>query len=382
VDFKQASSVGKDGERLVSEALQRLSLLFGFRHLDNVVLKVAKYTAQIDHLVVDSTGIVIIESKVRDAAYIKGNDVEKSWTACYPGGRNKRFENPIRQNQWHDTVLRQVLRDEGMTLEPDYIDTVAVFVGADLSGLDLRDAVRQRVLDISQLESYFTRRAMKAAERPPLMAPFVSQVLLKLAANDVAHDKAVLAEHAAHRSKKSFDEPLQITAGGHSGGVSRSDVWRPSAAQETARKPSRDRGSRRSWAASRTDRPTSGLLRIAQALLVFGLFYWFALGGGLDLVARSLVDPFLKSLAGPSKAATETPRGPTVQMAKQRLNEVAPEIYAAASDLDSPKVETRADGTAFTWRFLAKTKPDTVIVQTFTLVLAADGSMRSMGASK
>jgi hypothetical protein len=202
VDYESARVIGAEGERLVAETLQRLSVRYGFRQLDNVLLKVGKVTAEIDHLLVDQHGIVLVESKVRGAAYIKGNDAEKSWTACYPGGRNKRFQNPIRQNQWHDAALRQVLRDSGMELEPDYIDTLVVVVGAELSGLSLRKNDRQRVLDVGELEDYFAKRAEPSDLRPPLIAAFVTDLLQALVLHDKSQDVATLAAHAAHRSGK------------------------------------------------------------------------------------------------------------------------------------------------------------------------------------
>lgn len=361
VDFERANSIGTGGERLVAETLQRLSLRYDFRQLDNVVLKVGRATSQIDHLVVDQSGIVIIESKVRNAAHIKGQDSEKMWTACYPGGTHKSFQNPLRQNQWHDTALRQVLRDADISLEPDYIDTLVVFVGADLSGLGLRDAERQRVLDVGQLDTYFERRAAKAEDRAPLVAPFVDDLLVVIAGEDRSRDEQTMAAHAAHRAGKA-----QSTAGPWAGTV-------PGRATPRAARGASSR--------SALDDLVSGLVRAALGAMALVLLWLFAMNGGLDWLGR-LITPMLLPRSAAQTAPAGSSVGPTPAVAKQRLKELSPDVYAAASDLDSPAVASRPDGTAFTWHYLAKPKPNTAVVRTFTLVLAPDGTMRSMGVGE
>jgi hypothetical protein len=377
VDFDRANSIGTGGERLVAETLQRLSLRYDFRQLDNVVLKVGKATSQIDHLVVDPFGIVIIESKVRNAAHIKGQDGEKNWTACYPGGKSKPFQNPLRQNQWHDTALRQVLKDADITLEPDYIDTLVVFVGADLSGLSLRDAERQRVLDVGQLEAYFAMRARKAEDRPSIVAPFVQDLLVTIARADKSRDDPTMAAHAAHRAgKRQPTVGSSAEAAAKRKALSDLDRWKRAHPQEA--------GSRSEGSSSSTyyiGLP-AGLARLVVGILAIALLYLAVTSGAVDQGLR-LLSAFLAPASTASPSATSgVAAGPTLAVAKQRLNELAPDVYAAASDLDSPKIASRTDGTAFTWHYLSKPKPNTAFVRTFTLVLGPDGSMRSMGASK
>lgn len=377
MDFDRANSIGAGGERIVAETLQRLSVRNDFRQLDNVVLKVGKATSQIDHLVADQSGIVIIESKVRNAAHIKGQDSEKNWTACYPGGKNKSFPNPLHQNQWHDTALRQVLRDAGISLEPDYIDTLVVFVGADLSGLSLRDAERQRVLDVGQLEEYFAMRARKAVDRPPLMAPFVQDLLVTIARADKSRDEPTMAAHATHRAGKAQSAARPwAEAAARRKALSELDRYGRTHPQETSPQ------SRGSSSSTYYVGLPAGLVRLVVGILALGLLYLAVTSGAVDQGLR-LLSVFLTPASTMSPSATSgVAAGPTLTVAKQRLNELAPDVYAAASDLDSPKIASRTDGTAFTWHYLSKPKPNTASVRTFTLVLAPDGSMRSMGASK
>jgi hypothetical protein len=360
VDYESARAIGAEGERLVAETLQRLSVRYGFRQLDNVLLKVGKVTAEIDHLLVDQHGIVLVESKVRGAAFIRGNDAEKSWTACYPGGRNKRFQNPIRQNQWHDAALRQVLRDSGMELEPDYIDTLVVFVGAELSGLSLRKNDRQRVLDVGELEDYFAKRAEPSDLRPPLIAAFVTDLLQALLLRDKSQDGATLAAHAAHRSGKYGDSADADAPGRWPSPVKHSGVTIP----------------------LRRGRMRAALINCLLLFLALGLLYLFAASGGLQYFTGLLLTPFFKSLAPTVQPAGSAAPAPSLAVAQARLKELAPDVYAAATDLNAPQIAAAANGTAFTWEYVTRPTPNTAAVRSFTLVLGPDGAMRSMGASK
>jgi hypothetical protein len=155
--FEHASAIGSEGERAVSAVLHAASREAGWHILDNLLLKQGQSTAQFDHLIVDPRGIVLVETKTRRAT-IMGRESDSHWTACYGKGRNQRFQNPLMQNMYHESVLLTALARPSQRWSPDYVTSLVVFVGARLDRLELRNDTRRNVIEVAGLSRWCRTR--------------------------------------------------------------------------------------------------------------------------------------------------------------------------------------------------------------------------------
>lgn len=77
--------------------------------INNLMFYDGAKSVQIDHVLINSHGIHVIETK-NYAGWIYGKDVDKEWTQTLSFGKVKHtFYNPIKQNQGHIHSLKQVL---------------------------------------------------------------------------------------------------------------------------------------------------------------------------------------------------------------------------------------------------------------------------------
>lgn len=91
--------------------------------LNDVLIRHARKSAQIDHLVVCPKGLFVIETKNWRGA-IRGDEQEPQWTQVREaGGRPVRVSNPVMQNARHIAVLRAVLAAAGVEW-PDILSLV------------------------------------------------------------------------------------------------------------------------------------------------------------------------------------------------------------------------------------------------------------------
>lgn len=101
--MENSKKIGNEGERLVSQVLSKLPAS-NFKLYNNVMFKHKSYTTQIDHLLVSTRGIFIIETKAHKGM-IFGDTHSKYWTQCLygKGGQiNKyKFYSPYLQNIAH-----------------------------------------------------------------------------------------------------------------------------------------------------------------------------------------------------------------------------------------------------------------------------------------
>lgn len=93
-------------------------------------------TAQIDHIVVSTYGIFIIETKNYNG-WIFGNENSKNWTQVIYKTKNH-FYNPIMQNKGHIKALQDLLTDFSNI---NYIPIVVFTIKADLKKLDVTSHV-------------------------------------------------------------------------------------------------------------------------------------------------------------------------------------------------------------------------------------------------
>lgn len=99
---------GAVGESNVSRTLKRLPKK-RYIVLNNLLLQTAYKSSQIDHLVVSTYGLFVIETK-RFSGWIHGNERAQKWTQTFYKNRFQ-FRNPIKQNWSHIYALKELLSD-------------------------------------------------------------------------------------------------------------------------------------------------------------------------------------------------------------------------------------------------------------------------------
>lgn len=117
---------GYFGEKSVSIFLSRLDPE-KYKVIHNVMVKVDGKTTQIDHIVVSSFGVFVIETK-NYKGWIMGDESAEYWTQIIYKHKEKLY-NPIRQNYGHIQALKEYLKDFPSV---PYISIVTFTTKADL----------------------------------------------------------------------------------------------------------------------------------------------------------------------------------------------------------------------------------------------------------
>ena len=95
------------GEAAVSSYLMTSLPLDKWHLLNNVTLRVDDHTTQIDHILVSTFGVFVIETK-HYSGWIFGDPNSKSWTQTFRRVKF-RFQNPLRQNFKHLKAVQELL---------------------------------------------------------------------------------------------------------------------------------------------------------------------------------------------------------------------------------------------------------------------------------
>ena len=96
---------GRFGEKLVADTLAELPE--GYRVINDLMVRTNWGTTQIDHVVISSHGIFVIETKAYDG-WIYGGETDAYWTQVIHR-RKTRFYNPLRQNYAHVQAIKNIL---------------------------------------------------------------------------------------------------------------------------------------------------------------------------------------------------------------------------------------------------------------------------------
>ena len=91
--------------------------------MNNITLPINDGTTQIDHILVSTKGIFVIETK-NYSGWIFGDEHTRQWSQVLYKIKNK-FQNPIHQNYLHIQVVRQLLE----YIPKEQIHSIVVFVG-------------------------------------------------------------------------------------------------------------------------------------------------------------------------------------------------------------------------------------------------------------
>lgn len=113
---------GYAGEFLVRRTLEKSLPKSHYTTLHDVTLKTRKGTTQIDHIVVSSYGIFVVETK-HMSGWIFGSEHDAQWTQSFRRSK-QRFQNPLRQNHGHIKALEELLQ-----LDSSKFHSVIVFTG-------------------------------------------------------------------------------------------------------------------------------------------------------------------------------------------------------------------------------------------------------------
>ena len=114
---------GARGESNVANLLSRLENST-YKPLNDLLIRTARGTSQIDHVVVSPQGVFVIETK-NYSGWIHGGEKSEYWTQTFYR-RKFEFRNPTKQNWAHVFALKEMLRDFGpITYHP-----IIVFTGS------------------------------------------------------------------------------------------------------------------------------------------------------------------------------------------------------------------------------------------------------------
>jgi len=95
-----------------------------YKVLNDIFIRTSRGSSQIDHIVISTYGLFVIETK-NYSGWIHGNESSEYWTQTFYKSRDK-FRNPIKQNWSHIYALKEVLSNfRHITYHP-----IIVFVGS------------------------------------------------------------------------------------------------------------------------------------------------------------------------------------------------------------------------------------------------------------
>lgn len=115
---------------------------------NNIILKLKNNsTSQIDHIIVSKYGIFVIESKDLNGT-ILGDKDRLNWTQLFPGGNKFLFQNPIKQNQYHVTALKQFI-----SYPEQIFNNIVVFTG----NANILTEKIENILQLDKLTDYIKK---------------------------------------------------------------------------------------------------------------------------------------------------------------------------------------------------------------------------------
>ncbi len=126
---------GSIGESRVARRLKRLPKS-EYHVLHDLLLQTSRATSQIDHLVISSYGLFVIETK-NYSGWIHGGENSEYWTQSIYRFKQK-FRNPIKQNWAHLYALKELLGDLGPI---PYFPIVAFAGSAELKNVHTKSPV-------------------------------------------------------------------------------------------------------------------------------------------------------------------------------------------------------------------------------------------------
>ena len=148
--------------------------------LSNLLLPDGRGSTQIDHVLVCSRGVFVIEVKnYQGAIYGRAND--KTWTQSFGRGRTYKFQNPLRQNYPHVLAVAGILE-----IPKEQIYSVVAFGGL----ADFKKARPENVVYIGGLKDYILSKPKGQLSESDVVRKWV-----KLMEVNLTPDKAAKRTH-------------------------------------------------------------------------------------------------------------------------------------------------------------------------------------------
>ena len=145
-------------------------------------------TSQIDHVLINSNGIFVIETK-NYAGRIYGQSNQREWTQVLAGGRVKyKMYNPIKQNTTHLYKVKSILGDDLPVF------SIIVFVRGNINYINANC-----VYDIKGMKEYFSTPSKKQLTTEQMVNAY--NILCETKENCYISDK----EHIANIDKLQED---------------------------------------------------------------------------------------------------------------------------------------------------------------------------------
>lgn len=115
-----------------------------FHLLNNITIPFQDGTTQIDHVLISTKGVFVIEVK-NYSGWIFGNEKSKQWTQSIYRVKSQ-FQNPIHQNFRHVIAMQQLLE----FLPKEQIHSIVVFSGS----AEFKSPIPKGVFYLSQLSNH------------------------------------------------------------------------------------------------------------------------------------------------------------------------------------------------------------------------------------
>jgi len=157
-----------------------------YRQLHDVTLPTSDGTTQIDHIIVSSYGIFVIETK-NMGGWIFGNPNQPKWTQTFGKSKNS-FQNPLRQNYKHIKELDALLQ-----IGEDKLFSVVVFAGDAEFKTDMPD----NVIRSDELAKY-----VRTKDVPLLTENEMQRILLKINDAMLERSRTTSKEHILNLNRK------------------------------------------------------------------------------------------------------------------------------------------------------------------------------------
>ena len=131
---------GAIGEKFVADFLKKNIGKDGYLINNLIISDDHNHTSQIDHVVISSKGLLVIETK-NYSGRIYGNSSQDEWTQVLNFGRTKHhFYSPIKQNYTHIARLKNVLNVK------DNVFSFVIFVQGNIEYINCDDVYTYRTL--------------------------------------------------------------------------------------------------------------------------------------------------------------------------------------------------------------------------------------------
>jgi hypothetical protein len=158
-----------------------------FHLLNNITLPVQDGTTQIDHILISTKGVFVIETK-NYSGWIFANKKSRQWTRVHFRVKNQ-FQNPIYQNYKHVKVIQDLLE----FVPKEQIHSIVVFTGT----AEFKTTMPEGAIQHNQLGDY-----IRAFQEDVLSANRVQFCVGRLECKRYAVTLKTDLEHLAYLEKK------------------------------------------------------------------------------------------------------------------------------------------------------------------------------------